>query len=297
MGRWLILLLGLLGPVVALNAQGLQVVMVTEYREYLPNEPLNVRLSIKNISGEPVILGQDKDWIKFTIFDLDLKPVHHRGSVPAGEVFVVDDKNSVDKYFNIGPFFNLSDAGRYSIQAHIKVRRWKETISASAPAVRVVRGVSIMTLRQGIPDLINKSKKPEIRAYTLIRKRNQGRTHLYVRVEEEKGKAVYNVQPLGGIVSFAKPEFHLDQSRYAHAIFQNGSRSYLYCVIDSDGEMSKRQTYEIYRQVRPTFSLDDRGDIVVRGGRRVTSDSDIPRQLKRPRSIRKLPPRPSKPKP
>ena len=291
MGRWWIILSGLICSVAVSDGQGLQVDMVTEYREYLHDEALHVRLRFKNISGEPVILAQDKDWIKFTIFDLDLKPVHRSGGVPTGDVFIVADKKSVDKYFNVGPFFNLSEVGRYTIQAHVKVRRWKETISASAPSVRVVGGVPLMTLRQGVPNPINDSQKPEIRAYTLIRKRNQGRTHLYIRVEEEKGKAVYSVQPLGGIVSFAKPEFHLDQSRLAHVIFQNGSRSYLYCVVGSDGEMLKRHTYEIYRKVRPAFSLDDRDDIVVKGGRRVSAGSDIPRPNKKSRSLRHLPSR------
>lgn len=297
MRRCVLFLLGAWLSVGALLGKGLKIQLIAEFREYLPGEALHCKLRIKNISDQPVILGQHPDWIKFTVFDTDLKPVLRRDVPPPGDVFIVPGMRVTEKYFKLGPYFNLSEQGRYSIQAHVHVREWKQTIQANAVQVRVIQGLPIMSLSQGISDPLRKNQPPEIRKFTLVRKRNEGRIHLYLRVAEEEGKRVYNVLPLGGMVSFAKPEFYLDKSGRAHAMFQNGSRSYLYCVADISGNLLKRQTHEIYRSKRPAFALDDRGELVVRGGRRVADASDIPRSKRPYRPLAPLPAKPPSPRP
>ena len=275
--------------------KGLELRLVSEYVEHLPGEAMYVKVSIKNIADQPVILGQSPDWIRFLVYNSDLKPVARRGAVPTGDVFIVPARQVTERFFKLGPYFDISEPGRYVIQTHVHVRAWKMNIQANAVQVRVIRGVPVASLAQGISDPLNPNQPPEIRKYTLVRKRNDGRIHLYLRVEEEMGKNVYGVLPLGGMVSFARPEFYLDKAGHAHALFQNGSRNYLYCRVDPKGELLKRETHEIYRGKRPVFGLNDQGDLEVNGGRRVDSPSDIPRTKKpRVRAIEPLPSRPGK---
>ena len=56
----------------ALVAQGIKVKLFADRIDYLPNESLLIGVSIENFSGQPVVFGQHREWIRFLILDIKL---------------------------------------------------------------------------------------------------------------------------------------------------------------------------------------------------------------------------------
>ncbi len=257
------------------QAEGLQMELLTEQLEYLPHEPLQVGLRIQNRSGQPVVLGQADDWVRFAVFDSNKRLVDKRSDPPRGDIFVLPNGQEVVKTFNLMPHFDLSTPGTFTLTAQVTVRQWQETLPVQQRRVDIVRGVRLATLLQGVSDPAQPNAPPQLRAYTLQQKRNAGRQQLYLRVAAEEENLVFNVLPLGSLVPFGRPELHIDRTGTVHVLFQNGAREYLYCASDPNGSMLRRHSYQIYRD-RPKLRVDERGNLEVAGGRRTPSTLDWP---------------------
>jgi len=280
-----VLLLLLTGRVV--DAQGLSIKLLADQAEYLPNESLMVGVAIENFSGTPVILGQDREWIKFLIQDIRGRPVAGNGAPPPGEVFIVPNAATTTRWINLAPYFNVRQQGAYSITAQVKVRQWKQNIQAQPCQVQVVGGLELAARKFGLPNSLRENSPPEIRAFRLLRKRADGRLLLYLRVAEENDYAVYNVQLLGPMIQLSPPEFQLDSDGRIHIFFRSGARSYMYCVANSQGQLQKRHTYQTYLGKRPAMRMNKKKALEITGGRRVFVSSDIPKTPKAPKG--KLP--------
>jgi len=98
---------------------------------------------------------------------------------------------------------------------------------------------------------------------------------LYVRLTDLSEQKVFKVFPAGRLLSFSKPEARIDRASNLHLLFQTGARSFLYQVIDPEGDVLVRQTYD-YTSTRPVLRGDQEGKTFVQGGIRHTTATDIP---------------------
>ena len=265
------------------DAQGLNIKLIADQAEYLPNESLMIGVSIENFSGTPVILGQHHEWIQFLIQDIRGRPVVRNGAPPPGEVFIVPNTATTTRWIDLAPYFNVRQQGAYSITAQVKVRQWKQSIEAQSCRIQVVGGLELAARKFGLPDTFRENVPPEIRVFRLLRKRTDGRLLLYLRVAEENDYAVYNVQRLGPLVQLSPPEFQLDSEGQIHVFFRSGARSYTYCVADAQGQLQKRQTHQLYLGKRPAMRMNNKKALGINGGRRVFTRLDIPKTPEAPK--------------
>lgn len=276
-----ILLLSLLAASTGL-AQRVAIELITEQDTFLPNEPLHVGVRITNRSGQPVIFGQDEDWIKFSVFGQKRMPVAKAGDPAGGGIFVVPSSSRSIKWFDLAPFFEMNQIGPYNISATVKIKQWNEVVIANPPKViNVVKGVTIAEQEFGLPTPLGSTKQPELRKYVLQQVRHPNQLRLYVRVVDDTGFKIFGVTPIGGLVSFSKPEFQVDQAGQLHVLHQNGAKTFNYCITDHSGTVVSRQTHE-YTNKRPVLAVDDVGRLGVQGGRRKPAQSDIPASLPPP---------------
>jgi hypothetical protein len=98
---------------------------------------------------------------------------------------------------------------------------------------------------------------------------------LYLRVSDPSEATIYKVIPVGPIVSFANPRAQLDAQNNLHLLYEDGARSFSYTVTNPDGQVQVRQTY-YYSDTAPRLTLDDSGKIVVVGGVRRVTSTDLP---------------------
>lgn len=270
-----------------LVSQGLNVRLMADNTEYLPNESLMIGVSIENFSGTPVVLGQHAQWIQFLIQDIHGRPVVKSGNPPAGEIFIVPNATTVTRWINLAPYYNVRQQGAYSITASVNVRQWKQNMQAELCRIQVVGGFELAAKKFGVPNRLGLNAPPEIRVFKLLRKRDNGRLLLYLRVAEENDYAVYNVRRLGPMVQLSPPEYQIDSEGKIHIFFRSGALTYIYCVADAQGRLQKRHTYQTYLGKRPVMRSDGKKGLEVAGGRRVFVRSDYPFAIEAPR--RKLP--------
>ena len=86
---------------------------------------------------------------------------------------------------------------------------------------------------------------PEARKYTLQQANYIKQLTLYVRVTDLTEQRVFKVLPVGPLLSFSRPEARIDRDSNLHLLFQTGARSFLYQVINPEGDLLARQTHSL----------------------------------------------------
>jgi hypothetical protein len=256
--------------IVRLPAQ-MTVEVLTDQDQFLPGESIRVIARVTNRSGQTLKLGRDNNWLKFSIEAKDGYVVFKNGDVPVAGEFTLESAEFANVKVDLAPYFQISKAGRYAITATVYIPEWGQAVSSAPKGFDVIKGARVWEQDFGVPKT---NGVPEMRRYAL-QQANYLRSHLtlYAQVTDTTGK-VNKVVPIGPMVSFGQPEPKVDKESNLHILYQNGPRSFSYTVINPDGEIITRQTYDY--TTRPQLLPDSNGNLTVVGGtRRITRD-DIP---------------------
>ena len=267
------LTLGLFLALISWAAAQVSVEVVLDQEQFLIDESLQVKVRIANRSGQTLKLGQESDWLTFTIESRDgfiISPL--KELTVAGEQ-AVESSMVAFRRVDLMPFFNLNKAGRYTVTATVKIKQWNEEIASKPKPFEISRGTKVWEQEFGVPTAAAGS--PEARKYALQQANYVKHMMLYVRLTDLSEQRVFKVFPAGPLLSFSKPEAQIDRMSNLHLLFQTGARSFSYEVISPDGEFVQRQTYD-YTSTRPVLRSDDDGKTFVRGGIRHTNANDIP---------------------
>jgi hypothetical protein len=254
----------------------MKVEVLLDQRQYLPNEPMEAKVRITNQSGQPLVFGKDEDWLTFTIEGAKNQRVAKIGKVPVGGVFTADTQARTTAKFEIGPYFELSELGNYSITASVLIKDWERTVMSEPERFDVVRGTTIWKQEFGIPDPSG-NEPPIARKYHLIQSRNSDQLTLYLRITDASESRTYKVLPLGLVLTFGNPDERLDRVNNLHVLHQSGRQTYSYHVIDPVGEIVLRQTYQI--SSKPRLVAGQHGEVLITGGYRVAATNDFPKLL------------------
>jgi hypothetical protein len=283
MRKFAILLVLFSAAVFSARAQlnGVTASLSLDQDQYLPGEDIQLKLTIVNRSGQPVVLGAEKQWIVFEVLGehRDLAPGH--GEMPVVGPFTLQSGQSITREFKPAPYFDFQHVGRYSVGAFIKVPQWKQEITCK-PAAFVIAGGTPLTLHGefafGVPPPAGTTNlAPEVRRYSLMKVTELDQIKLYFRLTDRNGRTL-RVFPLARMVDFGDPEAQMDRANNLHVLFQTGARTFTYCVMDPGGLLLERQFHE-YADSRPKLRLDEDGRVFVGGGRRLLTWNDIPPPL------------------
>jgi hypothetical protein len=266
---------GLLAAASCLRAQ-VSVELLLDQEQFLRDESLPVKVRIANRSGQTLRLGQDADWLTFSIEHRDGHPLVRQGEVPVKEAFTLESASVADRKFDLMPYYDLGVPGRYRITALVKIKDWNVSVASLPVEFDIIHGVKLWEEVFGVP---TKEGPPEVRKYMLQQAAHLKRLRLYARVADLPEQRVFRVVSLGPLVSFSRPEAQIDKNSNLHTLFQTGARSFFYTVLDPDGAILLRQTYD-YAATRPVLRTDKEGKFLVAGGvRRPTPDDLPPRTL------------------
>ena len=241
--------------------------------QFLPGESIEVGVRITNFSGQTLHVGKDNDWLQFTIEGQENYIVPPTGEVPAQGEFEVESSSVATRRLDVAPFFALTRPGRYLMTATVKLKQWDKELVSKPKAFHIIAGTKLWEQDFGIPNAAG--QPPEVRKYALQQAIHLKQMKLYARVTDLSESRVFRVFPIGPMISFSKPECQIDKSSNWHVLYQNGARSFNYSVINSDGLLLVRQTYE-YTETRPVLRVDREGRIFIGGGARRLSPDDLP---------------------
>lgn len=257
-----------------LSAQ-VSVDVATKQDEFLPGEDIPVVAHVVNHSGETLKLGNDNQWLKFFIAGRDGYVVLKTGEVPVTQPFTLESSERATVRVNLAPYFHLPRPGHYLITATLTVPGWTRQFSSDPKGFDVIQGARLWEQQFGVPQQVDSTNAiPEVRTYALQEANYlRSRAILYAQVTDKEGK-VNKVVPIGPMVSFGQPEPQVDKFSDLNVLYQNGPHTFNYTVINPDGDIILRQTYDI--TTRPRLMANADGELSVVGGNRRVTHSDLP---------------------
>lgn len=256
---------------------GVTVELILDETIYLPGEDIPVGVRISNLSGRPITFGTTSNWLSFYAETKSGEVIARLGQVPVDGEFTLESAKAGTKWLNIQPYFDFQETGVHQVYAEVRLPDVTERILSEPATFTVQRARKLWETTFGVPLPEGSTNgPPEIRRYALqsaVRTRDR---NLYARVTDEAESRIYRVVLLDRLLSFANPEQQLDNRSRLHVLFQTGGSTYTYCVITPDGEIATRQKHEIVPASRPRLMKQTDGSILVGGGRRLPSSSDVP---------------------
>jgi hypothetical protein len=272
---WLILGLAVT-PILNASAQ-VTVSLTLDQDQFLPSEALPVAVHITNLSGQPLHLGVDPDWLTFSVEAADDFIVVKNSDPPVQGVFKLDSSQVATKRVNLEPYFDLKRPGHYQIIATVHIKDWDADITSPPRGFDIINGAKLWSQVFGVPLPAGVSNRPpEIRKYTLEEANYlHAQLRMYVQVSDESGSTIFKVRAIGPMVSFSQPEAQLDRVSNLHVLYQSSGAGFLYSVINPNGDIVRQEIYD-YLDVRPRLRVGDDGSITVYGGVRRVKPQEIP---------------------
>ncbi len=249
--------------------------VVTE-PNYLPGEELEVKVRITNLSGQTIPLGKDADWLTFSLEGRDSFIIPRTNEIRVEGELDLESSKVATRRVDLGAYYELMKPGRYTAVATVKIPRWAQPFHSQPKSFDILSGVKLWEQDFGVPDSgADNAGQPEVRKYTLQKATHKKQTKLYLRVADAAESKVFRVFPLGRTVAFTKLDPQLDRFSNLHVLFQTGARTFNYTVVNPDGRLLLRQTYEL-AGTRPELGSDKDGNIAVGGGVRRVTATDVP---------------------
>jgi hypothetical protein len=273
LGLWLVCLAAALTPV---SAQ-VTVEVTQEQDQFLPGEALPTAVRITNRSGRDLRLGRDEDWLTFSVQAREIQVVPKTGEVPVVGEFILQSSKVATKRVDLAPYFSINRPGRYSVSVTLRIKDWKQEISSEPRNFDIIDGAKLWEQEIGVPNADGPTNStPEVRKY-ILQQANYLRTQLrlYIRLTDASGTKTFRVFPVGPMVSFSHPEPQVDAFSNLHLLYQDGAHSFNYTVVNPDGEVIARRTYD-YVDKRPRLRPDEGGKILLVGGIRRVAPTDVP---------------------
>jgi hypothetical protein len=274
--KFFLVILALAASIFSVAAQ-VTVSLTLDQDQFLPSEALIVAVHITNQSGQPLHLGADPDWLTFSMEAEDDFIVAKNSDPPVQGEFELDSSQVATKRVDLEPYFDLRQSGHYRIIATLRIKDWNTSITSLPQGFDVINGAKLWSQVFGLPlppGVTN--RPPEVRKYTLEEANYlHSQLRMYVQVSDESGTTIFKVRPVGPMVSFSQPEEELDRSSNLHVLYQSGAASFMYSVINPNGDIVRQEVYD-YLNVRPRLRVGDDGGVAVYGGVHRVKPQDIP---------------------
>ena len=219
--------------------------------------------------------------LTFTVENAQHLDVIRQGAVPVIGEFSLEPSMTATKKADLAPYFDLSRAGRYYVSATVTIPGLKQSLQSKPVAFDIISGSSIWDQEFGVPGTAQADGTPEIRHYAIIQTLHTKTMKLYFRLTDYRQNRIFSVFPLGTMASFGRPEPQLDQFSNLHLLFQTSARLYVHCLVNPDGVLLARESYEL-TSTRPVLRAEKDGRVTVAGGTRRIMPTDLPPPMPTP---------------
>lgn len=259
-------------------AQVVSVQLTLGQEQFLPGESLPVTVRIVNSSGQSLHLGADAKWLTFTVESADDNFVVMKNADPpvTGE-FNLGSSEAATKRVDLMPYFAMTRAGHYRVVAMVHITEWGTDVRSTAKEFDVIDGARLWSQDFGMPAPAGVTNQPPIVRKYILEEANylRNQLRLYLLVSDQSGTRILKVSAIGPMVSFSRPVAQLDRASNLHVLYQSGAQSFIYSVVNPDGNITKQELYD-YLGTRPRLAVDDAGDIVEQGGVRRVKSGELP---------------------
>ena len=258
-------------------AQVVTVQVTMEQDQFLPGESLPATVRVINNSGQSLHLGADANWLTFNVESADNNAVVMKnGDPPVAGAFDLGSSEVATKRLDLAPYFAMTHAGRYHVVATVRIPEWGKAVTSPAKEFDIIDGAQLWSQDFGLPMPAGVTNQPPVVRKYILEEANYLRKQLrmYVLVSDQSGTRILKVSAVGPMVSFSRPEAQLDRASNLHVLYQSGAQSFVYSVVNPDGNITQQEIYD-YLGTRPRLALNG-DDIVVKGGVRRPKPGELP---------------------
>ncbi len=253
-------------------------------RKYLRYEPIEVRVILRNYTGNTLVFGLDpKDgFLRFRVTRVDRRPV--RSTAPdanpaAGLILGAGETKTLTLAVN--SLFDMQRVGSYEIRAVVGHPRLANDYISDPVSVDVRGGVVCWKRSLGVPADRPAARIRPREASLVLFHADTGDVYC-LRVEDDK--KVYGVVRLGPRIAGSKPECDVDAVSSIHVLLLIRPRFYAYRVYDYNVGLLQERYYVMDRSVPHLVRDPEIGRIMVSGGRVAVEGVDY--RINRPQAPR-----------
>ena len=262
----------------------ISVVLESAEKFYLPGEAVLLDIKVTNFSGQTLTLATAPDWVQFTVEAADGYVVHSPKNVYAPGEFEVANGFVATRKVNIGPNFDFSKPGRYLVSCLVRVDQLAKIVYSPPIKIEVLAITPMWERNFGVPQFAaDGTGATSSRRYSLIQITRNSKPYVYVTTSEIDTGKLRSTIPLTRVVTFNEPDKMLDDRNNLHVLCQSARIEYTYSVINPDGKLVVRQTFEQQGNTnRPRLAFNHKGLIEINGGIRLPNDTDVPELIPNP---------------
>lgn len=228
-------------------------------RNHILGEPVVVRVTLTNYTGRDQILhGQRMPWISFMVKNSNGELVVARPNKTPGAI-KIGAGETLAKDFNLSQYFQISQAGNYSVSAVVRPNDEDITgTSTNRVLFQVSEGQPFWSQKVG-----NVGPNASTRDFRLLKFHTEDGPILYVQILDVKSGRRILTSPLGKFSTMRQPKQAIDNERHLHVLFLSGSKTFLHYRIAPTGEIVTRDMHRRATVGDPKFSNTPDGRIIV----------------------------------
>jgi hypothetical protein len=247
---------------------------------FLPGEPIEVEVALRNSAGRPLVFSPNDDWLNMNVFSITKQvgegtKVAQFRPVLVKEAFILENAKAARMRVEISQAFALMIPGRYKLTAAAEYRGMTTPASAEPLILQITEGAKLWEQQFGLraPET---DAPVEMRKYALQRLTNLKDLRLYATISDASEGTIIRQVRLGRSAANDNPQAKLDRLSYLHVLHQTDPRLFAHTVINPQGELLRRETFEAVGGPRPGLRLDADGRVIVTSGVRVARPDDLP---------------------
>ncbi len=246
---------------------------------YLPGETIELDIAIRNLSGGPLVFSANEEWLEINVVSVvkqsgegvtlqRLKPVF------VNESFILGNSLAAKSRVEISQCFDLTRPGRYKVSGSANYRGARAAAEAEPIIIQITSGAKIWEQEFGVrvPD---SEAPPETRKYQIQRLTNLKDMRLYATVTDAGEANILRQVRLGRTAANDTPLAKLDRLSYLHVLHQSDARLFTHTVLNPDGDLLRRETFESSGP-RPMLRQEEDGRVVVFNGVLRPRADDLP---------------------
>ncbi len=253
-------------------------------RLYMVYEPLIVKVTITNLSGDRIMLRdtEAQQWMSFEINRTDgmsVQPISHEYKL---EPLVLDVGETAQRSVNLTPLYSMREFGTYRLRLNIHSEEMDRYFHSAVRQVDITEGRKMYEQIVGVPGGGGNRK------VTLLSHRHPKGNRLYIRIMDEDEGTVYANTQIGRLLTFGDPRIEFDITNDVHILHMTSPRTFIYTYMSLNGEVLSRATYRSTER-HPRLGRNASGMVEVRGGildepvpPAAAGDAPVPRISDRP---------------
>ena len=228
-------------------------------KQHLVGEPVMVRVTLTNYTGEEQILhGNRMPWISFIVKTMNGKPVHARAPINPKPIRIGAGE-SLAKDFNLTRQFQLNQEGNYKVSAVIRPNdKSLDGTSTGREQFQLSSGRLYWKQKVG-----KAGASKSTREYRVIEFRGDKNTQLYIQIEDEDTGRILRTSSLGNVLMMRKPSMVVDREQHAHILFLSNPNTWFHYRISPDGEIKTSQMHRRTSVGDPKLTVFDNGEVRV----------------------------------